>query len=602
MAVISIFRTSGVEQSNSQAATNYLYGPLCSLTDEQKKEYSDAYQLRKLARETNDIQTEWEANYILQQQRGKRREPPPESINGNRQAVEYAIEHNPHKHKYVSGVIAHALEDTEKLQANPEVEAEWRELFEDLCFAGFPKEERLIDWVRHKHQGNIENHFLIPRIHLATGLSFNPAPPGHENDFNLLRDYLNLKHDLASPLDAMHRRLTQNSKGFDKRYKLKKEINRWVSDMITNNRVNSRADIIGVLNSDKFKQAAGVTHVSESKNFLRLHFKDKKNLRLKGFSFTDLFTSKESLTRTDEPLQSKAQRLVELKGKLDAVILKRASYNEKRYGLNDRQPPQKVTKAHYLPPNSRWTKVPAVYATHSNISAPAMPDFNHNLTGYDMLLQVERRKAVGEQIAMEAIKQQQKKQLQIIRELINLLLKEQQYESHRETISVRTNLINQESEDLQRTITEIDENSKRALSREHQTASERIPKRTEDDSRRYHSDQQDGTERVPSLSGELERAITSLRRNIRINKTANRAIEAPLKDARDLAERQRNSYLELGRAFELIASDSKLKAQLKSRLSRNEAMSKKTNEHSKIERALLRLKYSENQNVHTFEK
>ncbi len=130
MAVISFFRTSGVGQSDPQAATNYLYGPLCSLTDDQKKEYSTAYQLRKLAREANDIQTEWECDYILQQQKGKRREPPPESINGNRKAVEYAIEHNPHKHKYVSGVIAHAFEDTEKLQANPEIEAEWRELFE----------------------------------------------------------------------------------------------------------------------------------------------------------------------------------------------------------------------------------------------------------------------------------------------------------------------------------------------------------------------------------------------------------------------------------------------------------------------------------------
>ncbi|TOM54148.1 hypothetical protein CGH75_22485, partial [Vibrio parahaemolyticus] len=208
MAVISFFRTSGKDQTNPQAATNYLYGPLCSLTEEQKQIYSDAYQMRKSARDTNDIQTEWECDYILQQQKGKRREPPPEAINGNRKAVEYTIAHTPHQHKYVSGVIAHALEDTDKLQANPEIEAEWRELFEDLCFAGFPTEERLIDWVRHTHQGNIENHFLMPRIHLATGLSFNPAPPGHEKDFNLLRDYLNLKHDLVSPLDSLHKRLT----------------------------------------------------------------------------------------------------------------------------------------------------------------------------------------------------------------------------------------------------------------------------------------------------------------------------------------------------------------------------------------------------------
>ncbi|MEZ9343391.1 relaxase/mobilization nuclease domain-containing protein [Vibrio cyclitrophicus] len=602
MAVISFFKTSGAGQVDLKAATNYLYGPLCSLTDEQKKEYSDAYQLRKLARETNDIQTEWETNYILQQQKGERRDPPPESINGNRKAVEYAIEHNPHKHKYVSGVIAHALEDTEKIQANPEIEVEWRELFEDLCFAGFPKEERLVDWVRHTHQGNIENHFLIPRIHLASGLSFNPAPPGHENDFNLLRDYLNLKHDLASPLDAMHRRLTQDSKGFDKRHKLKKEINRWVSDMIANARVGNRADIIRVLNGDKFKQASGVTHVSESKNFLRLHFKDRKNLRLKGFAFTDQFTSKESLTQSAEPLQNKALRLTELKSMLDIVIAKRVNYNQSRYKLNDSQSDLNVTVAHYLPQNSHWMKVPVIYASQSSPSLPVMPDFNENLTGYDMLIQLERRKAAAAQIALEAQTSQNQKQLKIIQELTDTLLKERKYESHREAISVRVDHLNQRAADFERTISDIGKNAKRVLPTNDQANSRRVPAGTQDDIERHYSNQSDHSERISSLCRELEGAIGSIKRNLRIHSTANQELGTSLEHAGKLAERQRDSYLELGRAFELIASDSKLKAQLKSRLSRNEAMPKNSNKHNQIERALSRLKYSKNQNIHTFEK
>ncbi|MCG9742938.1 relaxase/mobilization nuclease domain-containing protein [Vibrio alginolyticus] len=571
MAVISFFRTSGVGQSDPHAATNYLYGPLCSLTDDQKKEYSTAYQLRKLAREANDIQTEWECDYILQQQKGKRREPPPESINGNRKAVEYAIEHNPHKHKYVSGVIAHAFEDTEKLQANPEIEAEWRELFEELCFAGFPKDEQLIDWVRHTHQGNIENHFLIPRIHLATGFSFNPAPPGHEQDFNLLRDYLNLKHDLVSPLDSLHKRLTQDGNSFDKRHKLKKAINVWIKDMITSNRVNSRADIIQALSSDKFKEKVGVTHVSESSNFVRLHFKDKKNVRLYGFVFTEQFRSRDSLTQSSEPLQSKQSRLEELKDQLDKAIIKRANYNNRRYGLHKSKPEFNVSKAHYLPLNSRWTATPSFYISQPQVNFAQMPEFNPSLKGFEMVKQIEERKALAERNAKLALEQYHEQQKRFIQEWMSFLLAGKiEYERHRETISFTNYVIDEESADFKRAFARYGRDTERVLPEHDKRNSRTVSTRTQNNPERHYSDQSTHDPRISSLSRELERAIGSIKRNIRIHETANQEIGTSLEHARNLAERQRDSYLELSRAFEVIASEAKLRDELKSRLIRNE--------------------------------
>ncbi|HAS6964515.1 TPA: relaxase/mobilization nuclease domain-containing protein [Vibrio parahaemolyticus] len=572
MAVISFFRTSGVGQSDPQAATNYLYGPLCSLTDDQKKEYSAAYQLRKLAREANDIQTEWECDYILQQQKGKRREPPPESINGNRKAVEYAIEHNPHKHKYVSGVIAHAFEDTEKLQANPEIEVEWRELFEELCFAGFPKDERLIDWVRHTHQSNIENHFLIPRIHLATGLSFNPAPPGHEKDFNLLRDYLNLKHDLVSPLDSLNKRLTQDGNGFDKRHNLKKAINVWIKDMITSNRVNSRADIIQALSSDKFKEKVGVTHVSESSNFLRLHFKDKKNVRLHGFVFTEQFRSRDSLILSSEPVQGKQDRLAELREKLDKAIARRANDNIQHYGLDKSKSKLNVTKGHYLPLNSRWTATPSFYIPQPQLIFAHMPEFNPSLKGFEMVKQIEERKALAERNAKLALELYHEQQKRFIQEWMSFLLEGKiEYEPHREAISFTNYVVDEESADFKRAFTRYGRDTERVLPEHDKRNSRTVSTRTQNNPERNYSDQSTHYPRISSLSRELERAIGSIKRNIRIHETANRAIETPLEHAGKLAGRQRESYLELGRAFDAIASEPKLKGELKSRLIRNEA-------------------------------
>ncbi|HDU8579364.1 TPA: relaxase/mobilization nuclease domain-containing protein [Vibrio diabolicus] len=572
MAVISFFRTSGKDQTNPQAATNYLHGPLCSLSDEQKRIYSDAYQMRKSARETNDIQTEWECDYILQQQKGKRREPPPEAINGNRKAVEYAIAHTPHQHKYVSGVIAHALEDTDKLQANPEIEAEWRELFEDLCFAGFPTNERLIDWVRHTHQGNIENHFLIPRIHLATGLSFNPAPPGHEQDFNLLRDYLNLKHDLVSPLDSLHKRLTQDGSGFDKRHKLKKAINVWIKDMIANNRVNNRNDIIQALSSNKFKEMVGVTHVSESSNFVRLHFKDKKNVRLHGFVFTDQFRSRNSLTQSSEPLQSKQSRLEELKDQLNKAIIKRANYNNRRYGLHKSKPEFNVSKVHYLPLNSRWTATPSFYIPQPHVNFAQIPEFNPSLKGFEMVKQIEERKALTERNARLALEQYHEQQQKFIQEWMSFLLEGKiEYERHREAISFTNYVIDEESADFKRAFTRYDRDTERVLLEHDKRNPRTVSTRTQNNPERNYSDTSEHSAGIPSLSRSVTGAIESLKRSIRIHETANRAIETPLEHAGKLAERQRDSYLELSRAFDVIASEPKLKDELKSRLVRNEA-------------------------------
>ncbi|EJG1583149.1 relaxase/mobilization nuclease domain-containing protein [Vibrio parahaemolyticus] len=571
MAVISFFRTSGVGQSDPQAATNYLYGPLCSLTDDQKKEYSAAYQLRKLAREANDIQTEWECDYILQQQKGKRREPPPESINGNRKAVEYAIEHNPHKHKYVSGVIAHAFEDTEKLQANPEIEAEWRELFEELCFAGFPKDERLIDWVRHTHQSNIENHFLIPRIHLATGLSFNPAPPGHEKDFNLLRDYLNLKHDLVSPLDSLNKRLTQDGNGFDKRHKLKKAINVWIKDMITSNRVNSRADIIQALSSDKFKEKVGVTHVSESSNFLRLHFKDKKNVRLHGFVFTEQFRSRDSLILSSEPVQGKQDRLAELREKLDKAIARRANDNIQHYGLDKSKSKLNITKGHYLPLNSRWTATPSFYIPQPQVNFAHMPEFNPSLKGFEMVKQIEERKALAERNAKLALEQYHEQQKKFIQEWMSFLLEGKiEYEQHREAISFTNYVVDEESADFKRAFARYDRDTERVLPKHNKTNSGTVSTRTQNNPEGHYSKQSAHDAGIPSICRSVTEAIERLKRNIRIHETANSEIGTSIEHAGKLAERQRDSYLELSRAFEVIASEPKLRDELKSRLIRNE--------------------------------
>lgn len=74
-----------------------------------------------------------------------------------------------------------------------------------------------------------------------------------------------------------------------------------------------------------------------------------------------------------------------------------------------------------------------------------------------------------------------------------------------------------------------------------------------------------GAYRIPRLSQELTGAIDSIKRSVRIHSTANTEIGATLETARSVAERQQQSCLELGRAFENLASDYVKRSELKAR-------------------------------------
>jgi len=121
MTIIRFFTTNGICCKNPAEAIDYLYSDYAAITDEEKK-----------------LNTNIE--------HGPLREPPPESLSNNKSSVIYAIKHNPHKYKYSSGVIAYHAVDTEILRNDLWIEIEYRILFEEMCFAGLPPEDRVIEW------------------------------------------------------------------------------------------------------------------------------------------------------------------------------------------------------------------------------------------------------------------------------------------------------------------------------------------------------------------------------------------------------------------------------------------------------------------------
>ena len=338
MAIIRFFRHNGMGQGKADSPTCYIHGPRAALTDEQRNKYHELTEILNDARGRGDSDTVkevlWERDLIV----GKLRKPAPVALSSNRAVVEYAIAHSPHKYKYSSGVIAYAKEDNATLNANPAIAREFRELFEALVFAGLPEEDRLIEWVQHTHEGNLENHFVIPRINLQTQKYFNPHPPGAEKDFNAIRDYLNAKYQLASPDDPKRQRKINQQPPRGPYPDLKIYLSNVISDMAADGELTNRQQVIDWLNQKETRQLYGIVSVEAKRDYLRVMTQgNQKAIRLRG----QLCGQPGAMP---EPTPALKLDLTVFANRVNEVIAKRSQFNRKRYNITaPLNPPKQLT-------------------------------------------------------------------------------------------------------------------------------------------------------------------------------------------------------------------------------------------------------------------
>ncbi|WP_073035571.1 relaxase family protein [Roseovarius pacificus] len=172
-----------------------------------------------------------------------RRDVLPEVLSGDPDLTRALIDSNSRKWRYTSGVVAFHAEDdpTETQQA-----AVMRD-FERAAFAGLERDQANILWVRHKHMGNVELHFLIPRLELYQNLSFNPAPPGSEAYFNAFRDYWNARAGWISPEEPSRKRMVKPVFDFGDRKSIKETIQTLIIQRIEAGEISNHADVRAAL-------------------------------------------------------------------------------------------------------------------------------------------------------------------------------------------------------------------------------------------------------------------------------------------------------------------------------------------------------------------
>ncbi|MGF1758239.1 relaxase/mobilization nuclease domain-containing protein [Photobacterium sagamiensis] len=598
MTAIAIFKTDGAHTSKPTAVTDYIHGKYSALTDTQKELLKQNETLLRLARESGDVQLEAEATYLLGQIHGKIRNPPPQPITDNRAQVEYAIAITPHVHKYTSGVIAHAEEDTEKILAKPAIEPEFRELLEALFFAGLPEEDRLIEWVRHTHEKFIENHFVVPRIHLRTGKYFNPTPPGCEGDLNAVRNYLNFKYDLASPDDPERSRLTQGPRIYEKNRDLKKVLNQLVVDLINKRRINNRDDVVNLLKQQDVQKAYGFYNVEISSNFIRIYPTNKlKAVRLRGKIFSGAFQSIESLAG-EKIIQSRDERLTELKEELEHRIRKRAAFNIRRYltvnaGINQTKPtPENEGQSQQLEPTelskqasiskgslfSATSRNPLPEQITVSYSDLVLGDLDPALTGWQLVEELERRRVVAAMIAEEAARKKQAALLKVFQKLHHYLIinnKGTEYELFGATIAeLYTNYAEREPSTNQR-VNATTARTIEVLRNQYETVDAGVSEGKTNPASQADRDPQLYNRRVQQLA-----AITSAARNrigytLWLSRVIVDEINQPSNVIGTITTRCRASTDGINRIIVQLAESSKLLSQFKNEIARRLIASKR---------------------------
>jgi len=204
--------------------------------------------------------------------------------------------------------------------------------YERVAFAGMEPDRYSFSAVMHREQGGgVHVHTLVARVDLQTGKSYNPAPPGHQKNYDLVRDYHNQAHGWKSPDDSANAR-ERSLDRLELRGKPNEDktaLHSWIMNRIDVGMIEGRDDIRASL------QELG-TITREGKDYISVKPEGAdKAIRLKGTVYGEQFSAATSAKaaardRISQPVGQ--QELADLGAELSRTVEKRAQYNRDRYG------------------------------------------------------------------------------------------------------------------------------------------------------------------------------------------------------------------------------------------------------------------------------
>lgn len=232
-----------------------------------------------------------EEYFDKEEQTWKRRDPPPELLEGNPMQMRALCDSLPYKNKYVSAVLSFTKKETELIDNTPGMKEAIIEDLRNFIYAGFKNEDSKVMLItQHTHLDRLEMHYQVPRVNLESGLSFSPFPvryddtaPGAKNLFieqnNAFVDHMCEKYGLQNPRDpAIERAYKDPSfEKYTENKDIRKHVVATINELIDCGKIKSRDDMTS------FLKDSGAEITRQGKDYFSFKFPEMKQaIKLKG--------------------------------------------------------------------------------------------------------------------------------------------------------------------------------------------------------------------------------------------------------------------------------------------------------------------------------
>jgi hypothetical protein len=223
------------------------------------------------------------------------------------------------------------------------MEQSMMDAFERVAFAGLEPDRYSILWVRHRHAGHHELHFVTPRVELATGKSLNIHPPGRASQtmFDTFRSQINAEYGLADPDDPARARdvslpnhlvkiqADASRKGQARKVDIRDAITTAVRSEVDAERVKDRRGV------ERYLERLGFTFTRRGKDYVTVVHPDTREcIRLKGSLYSrEQFNVRETAAPGVIYGVSDPGRAAELATTLAPMVEVRARFHQQRYAV-----------------------------------------------------------------------------------------------------------------------------------------------------------------------------------------------------------------------------------------------------------------------------
>ena len=268
-------------------------------------------------------------NYLLneRQEQGTAR-----VLKGSEAQVRALIAQMPYKQKTCFGVLSFSEQAN---SISDEIKQDIIKGLERALLGDYMKDRVAVLWVEHsdKH-GRLELNFLIPKIDLITGKSFNPYFAKRDQfNIDLWKRTINDEYGFTSPNDPTKQQNIRIDKKDLAHYDTVAQLDKTLKELVAQGAIKSRLHMIELLEASGYK----VTRQNESGISIVLPNQKRPN-RMRGGIYDGRFTDIDKLSELSESESKRIRKYV------DRDTQEECRYNRERINENIRRRDQRNKK------------------------------------------------------------------------------------------------------------------------------------------------------------------------------------------------------------------------------------------------------------------